>query len=225
MSLPEWELRAPDPGADSDGPSSSGPAGPSPTAPPSQSVCAVSDRAEQPVREVGGERSGPWAGGGGEPELMDLRIHRPIPDVVIVRVSGLVEGLAARLLAERVGKQLHRAPHVVIDLGDVRVLGRRGLTVLSTLHLQAMAQGTQLHVVGAEHDAVRRPLHATGLAQLLSLEPTADAVIAALPRPVISRVGAGRIGPDPGDEDPACGLGRARTIRTRRRTRPTVALR
>lgn len=134
--------------------------------------------------------------------------------MVIVRVSGPVDGLAARLLAERVGKQLHRAPHVVIDLGEVGVLGPRGLTVLSTLHQQALARGTQVHIVGAEHDAVRRPLHATGLAQLLSLESTADAVIAALPRPVTSRVGAGRLGPDPDDEDPAGGLGHdhARTI-------------
>lgn len=117
--------------------------------------------------------------------------------MVIVRMSGPVDGLAARLLAERVGQQLHRAPHVVIDLGDVRILDRRGLTVLSTLHQQALAYGTQLHIVGAEHDAVRRALHATGLAQLLSLESTADAMLAALPHPVISRVGAGRIGPAP----------------------------
>jgi hypothetical protein len=35
-----------------------------------------------------------------------------------------VDELAARLLAERVGKQLHRAPRV--DLGEVRVLGPGG---------------------------------------------------------------------------------------------------
>lgn len=216
--LPEWELSAQDPRPDSEWLSPPGPAVPSPIAPPpSQSLRvavptprvpgdAVSDRGTRPVREIGGERSGPWAGGG-ERELMDLRLHAPRPDVVIVRVSGPVDGLAARLLADRVGKQLHRALHVVIDLGDVSVLDRRGLTVLLTLHQQALARGTQLHLVGAEHDAVCRPLQATGLAQLLSLESTADAVIAALPRPLMSRVGTGRIEPDPDDADPAGGLG------------------
>lgn len=209
MSLPESGLSAPDPGPDSGWPGPSALAGPSPTGPsPSWSVRdavprlrvpgdAVNDRTKQPAREVGGESAVPWAGGG-EPELMDLRLHRPTPDVVIVRASGPVDGLAARLLAERVGQQLHRAPHVVIDLGDVGVLGPRGLTVLSTLHQQALERGSQLHIVGAGHDAVRQPLHASGLAQRLSLESTADAVIAALPRPVISRVAAGRIGPGPG---------------------------
>lgn len=145
----------------------------------------MSDQGERPVHEIGGKRSGrrPGAGGGGEPELVDLRVHMPRPDVVIVRVSGTVDRLNARLVADLAGKQLHRAPHVVLDLGDVSVLGPRGLTVLLTLHQQAMARETQLHIVGAEHDAVGRPLHVTGLAQLLSLEPTADAVIARLPRP------------------------------------------
>ncbi len=103
--------------------------------------------------------------------------------MVIVRVSGTVDRLNAPLLAELAGKQLNRAPHVVIDLGSVSVLGPQGLTVLLALHQQATARGTKLYIVGAEHDAVRRPLHVMGLAQLLSLNPTADAVVAALPRP------------------------------------------
>jgi hypothetical protein len=40
---------------------------------------------------------------------MGLQPHMPRLDVVIVRVSGAVDGLNARLLAERVGKQLRRA--------------------------------------------------------------------------------------------------------------------
>ncbi|HEX4103755.1 MAG TPA: STAS domain-containing protein [Pseudonocardiaceae bacterium] len=53
----------------------------------------------------------------------------PRPDVVIVRVSGAVGGGTAPVLAERVGKQLLRVPHVVLDLGEVSVLGPQGLTV------------------------------------------------------------------------------------------------
>jgi len=116
-----------------------------------------------------------------EPELMDLRLHTPRPDVVIVRVSGKVDRLNALLLAELAGKQLHRAPHVVIELGEVKVLGQRGLTVLRMLHQQAMARGRELHIVAAEHGAIRRSSHVTGLAELLSPELTADAVIARLP--------------------------------------------
>lgn len=184
---------------------------------------AMDDRGEQPVREVGGERWGLRArAGGGEPELVDLRLYRPRPDVVIVRVSGTVGGVTAPVLAERVGKQLDRAPHVVLDLGDVHVLGPQGLTVLLMLHQQAMARGVELHIVGVEHDAVRRPLHARGLAQLVRLDSTVDAVIAALPRPVISRGGSGRIGPDGDDPKQAGGLGpdHARPLGQGRRPRP-----
>lgn len=122
---------------------------------------------------------------------MDLRVHRPRPDVVIVRVRGTVDRLTARLLAELAGKQLDRVPHVVIDLGEVSVLNP---TVLLTVHQQALARGRELHIVGADHDAVRLPLQVTGLARLLSLESTADAVIAALPPPATF---ARRLSPHP----------------------------
>jgi anti-anti-sigma factor len=118
---------------------------------------------------------------------MDVRLHMPRPDVVIVRVSGTVGGVTAPVLAERVGKQLLRVPHVVLDLGEVSVLGPQGLTVLLMLCREAMARGVELHVVGVERDAVRRPLHARGLAQLVRFDATVDAVIAELPRPVGSR--------------------------------------
>lgn len=196
--LPPRELHPPDPQPGSDWPSSSRPARPWPTATPTAAPLpgrvlrrgvprdpAHSQR-DQLVREAPSERSGlrPRAGDGDTQDQMDLlRLHRPRPDVVIVRVSGTVNMPAARLLAELAGKQLNRAPHVVIDLGDVNVLGPQGLTVLLTLHQQAIAGRTALHIVGPEHDAVRSPLHGTALAQLLSLESTADAVIASLPQP------------------------------------------
>jgi hypothetical protein len=42
----------------------------------------------------------------------------------------------------------------------------------------------ELHVVGVERDAVRRPLQIRGLAQLVRFDATVDAVIASLPLPV-----------------------------------------
>jgi anti-anti-sigma factor len=123
---------------------------------------------------------------------MDLRLHMPRTDVVIVRVSGAVDPVAAPVLAALVGKQLLRVLHVVLDLGEVTVLGPQGLTVLLMLYQEAMARGVELYVVGVERDAVRRPLHARGLAQLVRFDATVDAVIASLPLPVRSRVGSRR---------------------------------
>jgi anti-anti-sigma factor len=123
---------------------------------------------------------------------MDLRLHMPRPDVVIVRVSGAVDPVAAPVLAALVGKQLLRVPHVVLNLGEVTVLGPQGLTVLLMLYQEAMARGVELYVVGVERDAVRRPLHARGLAQLVRFDATVDAVVASFPLPVRSRVGSRR---------------------------------
>ena len=195
---PPPELGLPDPRHSSElGPTAT------PTAPPLHGRVLRRDvagdpachRTEQPVCEPPGERSRlrSRAAGADEPELVDLlRLHTPTPDVVIVRVSGTLYRREAQLLAELARKQLNRAPHVVIDLGDVSVLGARGVAVLLTLHQEARARGTDLHIVGAEHDAVHRPLQVTGLAQLLSLDSTADAVIASLPR----RARSGASSPD-----------------------------
>jgi anti-anti-sigma factor len=147
-------------------------------------------RREKPVCEPSGERSRlrSWAVGADEPELVDLvRLHKPTPDAVIVRVSGTVDRRGALLLAELARKQLNRAPHVVIDLSNVSTLGPRGVAVLLMLHKEAVARGTDLRVVGAEHDAVHRPLQVTGLTQLLRLDSTADAVIATLPTHQVRR--------------------------------------
>lgn len=114
---------------------------------------------------------------------LELRVYAPIPEVVIVRVSGTVTTRTAAVLAQRVGHQLTRAPHVVVDLGEVTAMDPRGLTVFRTLHRQASATGTEIHLVRAEHDAVRPALRTTGLDQLFTVDSTADAVIARLPRP------------------------------------------
>jgi anti-sigma B factor antagonist len=98
--------------------------------------------------------------------------------VVIVLVSGTVDAHTAPLLAARVGQQLTRAPHVVVDLGEVTVLDLRDLAVLFTVHQTATDSGTEIPIAGAEHDVARRALRTTGLDQLLTLDPMADAVIA-----------------------------------------------
>lgn len=84
-----------------------------------------------------------WLTSEGEQMLLDLelRVHAPIPEVVIVRVSGTVNRLTAAALAQRVGQQLSRAPHAVVDLDEVTVMDPRDLAVLVRLHQQASANG------------------------------------------------------------------------------------
>ena len=109
---------------------------------------------------------------------LDLRVHAPIPEVVIVRVSGAVDGLTATVLAERVDKQLTRASHVVVDLGEVAAVDPRGLALLRLLCDKATATGTEIHIATAERDDVQEALRSTGLDQLFILDPTAEWVIA-----------------------------------------------
>lgn len=121
-------------------------------------------------------------------ELMDLRLHRPRPDVVIVRVSGTVGSTTAPRLIKLVGKQLTRAPHVIIDLGNAGVLSPEGLMALRVFYHQAMAREGQLHVVGARSDAIHHSLKATAPNHVLPPTATADTVIAGLPPPVTTEI-------------------------------------
>ncbi len=113
-----------------------------------------------------------------EPEPpLDVRLYAPCPEVVVVRVSGSVDARSTGLLDERVGQQLSRSPHVVVDLSDVSYLGSHAVDVLRRLHERACAAGSRLHLA-AEHDAVRRPLHLSGLDEVVPVSAAADAVVA-----------------------------------------------
>jgi anti-anti-sigma factor len=108
---------------------------------------------------------------------LDVRLYAPSPEVVVVRVSGSVDARSAGLLDERVGQQLSRSPHVVVDLSDVSYLGSHAVEVLRRLHGRACAAGSVLHLA-AEHAAVRRPLHLSGLDEVVPVSAAADAVVA-----------------------------------------------
>ncbi len=114
----------------------------------------------------------------GAPKL-DVRLHVPIPDVVVVRVSGSVDEATSLELARRVGQQFGRAPHVVIDLQDVGSLCERFMRLLGALHRRAVATGTQLHV-SADRDDLLRSLRRSGLDQLVSVCSAAEVVVAGL---------------------------------------------
>jgi anti-anti-sigma factor len=112
----------------------------------------------------------------------DVRLHAPIPDVVVVRVSGPVDEAFGPVLARRVDQQVGRASHVVIDLQDVGFLCGRFLRMLMAVHIRAAAAGTQLHV-SAEHHEVRQSLRHSGLDQLVRVGPAVELAVARLTNP------------------------------------------
>lgn len=114
------------------------------------------------------------------PLALEVRNHEAHPEVVIVRIRGTVGDVGAAQLAARVGGQLGRAVHVVVDLAEVRVLRRAGVDVLLGLHRAATARGTQLHIIGSEQGAVAPALQRLHHDRLLCLAISVDAVIALL---------------------------------------------
>ncbi len=115
----------------------------------------------------------------GATAVVDVRLHAPTPDVVVVRVGGPLDDVAGSVLVQRVDQQLGRARHVVIDLQDVQFLGWHFLQLLRAVHMRAVAVGAQLHV-SAEHHEVRRLLRSSGLDQLVQVCPAAEMVVAGL---------------------------------------------
>ena len=130
------------------------------------------DGSGSPIRRCVGAPSSPVL------RNLDLRVYTPIPEVVIVRVGGCLDSVTGPVLIKRVANQLLRAPHVVIDLGEVTAVDPRGLAGLVPLHHRASAHGTQIHLARAQGDAVRPALRITGLDQLCTLHPTAETVVA-----------------------------------------------
>ncbi|GAA5113264.1 STAS domain-containing protein [Pseudonocardia adelaidensis] len=114
-----------------------------------------------------------------QPGPLEVLLHTPIPEVVLVRVSGELDAATAPVLAAQTARQLRRGPHIVIDLAGVPFLGVRGLDILRALQEQATATGAQVHLA-APHHAVRRPLRLSGLDQLLPTDSSAEMIIARL---------------------------------------------
>lgn len=166
------------------------PQGTGPAEPAASGLLAAGDDHARDHGSGGGGSPGPATGMVGgvrapqrQPDV-EVRLHAPLPQVVIVRVAGTVAGSGVGLVAERVAQQLGRAANVVLDLDEVRVLDTDGVNVVLDLHRQAIARGVRLHVAGADHEAVSAPLRLTGVVdELPDLAPCADAVVARLRRP------------------------------------------
>jgi anti-anti-sigma regulatory factor len=111
-------------------------------------------------------------------EPLDVRLYAPTPDTVIVRVIGPLYPRTCAMLAIRVRQQLHRAPHVILDLSSVTWMDLHVADDLRALHAKAVDCGTHLHIA-AENERVAEGLRRIDLGERV-VAGTADAVLACI---------------------------------------------
>jgi anti-anti-sigma regulatory factor len=111
-------------------------------------------------------------------EPLDVRLHAPTSDTVIVRVTGPLDARGCTALAIRVRQQLHRAPHVILDLSSVTWMDPLVASELRELRSLAVDCGTHLHFA-AENERVAEGLRRCDLGERI-VPGTADAVVACL---------------------------------------------
>lgn len=113
------------------------------------------------------------------PDLLDVRLHAPTLDAVIVWVAGPVDRASVPQLTLRVRQQFERASHVVLDLSSVTWLDPPFAAVLRALEAHAESCGARLHISGAENPAIAEPLRQLDSAHHVAAGPAA-AVLAVL---------------------------------------------
>lgn len=111
-------------------------------------------------------------------EALDVRLHAPTQDTVIVRVLGPLDASGCTTLAIRVCQQLHRAAHVILDLSSVTWMDPELAGELRALRSTAGDCDTQLHFA-AEDERVVEGLRRIDLGEPV-VAGTADAVLACL---------------------------------------------
>jgi anti-anti-sigma regulatory factor len=111
-------------------------------------------------------------------EPLDVRLHAPTPDIVIVRVIGSLYPRNCAMLTVRVRQQLHRASHVVLDLSSVTWMDLQVAGELRALHARAVDCGVHLHIA-ADNERVVEGLRRIELGERV-VPGTADAVLACL---------------------------------------------
>jgi ABC-type transporter Mla MlaB component len=115
-------------------------------------------------------------------EELDVRLHAPTPDTVIVWVAGPLRRSTAPLLVLRVRQQFHRAPHVILDLSAVTCLDPHAVAHVAVLQAEAGSLGTHLHIAGAGNEAIVGALGCAELPRPPVIGP-ADVVLAHLADP------------------------------------------
>jgi anti-sigma B factor antagonist len=108
---------------------------------------------------------------------MELSVTEPAPGVCIIEIAGELDALTSPLLEQCLREQLASAPgHLVIDLTEVTFLGSSGLATLVACvrEAEAAGAGSSVHLTGASHRAIRRPMELVGLLPLFDIHATQD---------------------------------------------------
>ncbi len=121
-------------------------------------------------------------------ELLTVTARTTRSGAVLVAVRGDVDMTTCALLCDRLVEQLRSTHHLVVDLGEVKVLCAAGLTALVVVREMALLTGTGLCVV-ANTRQVLRPLMITGLDHVFDLHTdVAEALSCSSVRPPASPV-------------------------------------
>lgn len=99
----------------------------------------------------------PYPAPGDAPERLAVTVHRPLPTVLVVRPSGVLDEESVPAVDVHVGDPTGEVLHVVIDLRDVEPLTPSGVRALLELDRRATHRGTALHLAGgAAHALLKR---------------------------------------------------------------------
>lgn len=104
---------------------------------------------------------------------------------VVVTVSGEIDLSTRDELAEYLNRALETVSppqSLIVDLSEVTFLGSAGLALLLDTQDAAVRRGVPLRVVGTQR-AVRRPIEAVGLSDMLPLHTTVQEALADVPVP------------------------------------------
>lgn len=95
--------------------------------------------------------------GRGDTERLSVSVRRPLPTVLVVRPSGVLDEETVPAVAVHVGDPSGEILHVVIDLGAVEPLTPSGVRALLELDGRARSRGTTVHLAGgAAHALLQR---------------------------------------------------------------------
>lgn len=90
-------------------------------------------------------------------DRLSVTVHRPLPSVLVVRPSGVLDEETVPALDVHVGDPTGQVLHVVIDLRAVEPLTPGGVRALLELDRRATHRGTALHLAGgAAHALLQR---------------------------------------------------------------------
>lgn len=115
--------------------------------------------------------------------LLSITVTMPVPGVQLVQVFGELDMQTKPRLMTCLDDVLKGCPrHLVLDLSGVGFLAVSGMGALVSIRDCCADRGVGLHITGATHSAVARPMELVQLDQILPVLPTwkdALAVIAA----------------------------------------------